>query len=157
MPRIPGGGAGSPPQLPRLVIQPGSSAPQEEAAWASAGRTGWKKGSQVTDPVQQLIALRNLSGKEVRQIIKELPTDMPSSYQEVHEALNRKFLHKRNINYECYSFNLVSQEMDEPMWEFILRLKRLADTALLTCSQRKMIFACGSLKDANPSPCTDAS
>ncbi|KAJ1113426.1 hypothetical protein NDU88_001672 [Pleurodeles waltl] len=36
------------------------------------------KGSQVTDPVQQLIALRNLIGKEVGQIIKELPTNTAS-------------------------------------------------------------------------------
>ncbi|KAJ1097393.1 hypothetical protein NDU88_002513 [Pleurodeles waltl] len=84
------------------------------------------KGSQVTDPVQQLIALHNLIGKEVEQIIKELPTDTASSYQGVRKALNRKFLHKSNIDYECYSFNLAYQEKDESMGEFISRLKRVA-------------------------------
>ncbi|KAJ1110939.1 hypothetical protein NDU88_008285 [Pleurodeles waltl] len=51
------------------------------------------KESQDTDPAQQFIALHNLIGKEVGQIIKELLTDPASSYQEVCEALNRKFLH----------------------------------------------------------------
>ncbi|KAJ1216566.1 hypothetical protein NDU88_004167 [Pleurodeles waltl] len=70
------------------------------------------KRSQFTDPAQQLIVLRNLIGKEVGQIIKELPTDTASSYQGVRNALNRKFLHKRNIDYEQYSINLKSQERD---------------------------------------------
>ncbi|KAJ1101195.1 hypothetical protein NDU88_006267 [Pleurodeles waltl] len=84
------------------------------------------KGSQVTDPVQQLIGLRNLTGKEVGQIIKELATDTASSYQGVHEALNTEFLHKRNIDYERCSFNLATQEKDESMGELISQLKRLA-------------------------------
>ncbi|KAJ1163683.1 hypothetical protein NDU88_004137 [Pleurodeles waltl] len=58
------------------------------------------KGSQVTDPVQQLIVLCNLIGKEVGQVIKELPTDTASSYSGVRKVLNRKCLHKRNIDYE---------------------------------------------------------
>ncbi|KAJ1203427.1 hypothetical protein NDU88_007213 [Pleurodeles waltl] len=84
------------------------------------------KGSQVTDLVQQIIVPRNLVGEEVGQIIKELPTDTASSYQGVLEVLKRKFLHKRNIDYEYYSFNLESQEKDESMGEFILQLKLLA-------------------------------
>ncbi|KAJ1109809.1 hypothetical protein NDU88_007167 [Pleurodeles waltl] len=97
------------------------------------GRKDWleyfedfMKGPQVTDPGQQLIALRNLFGKEVGQIIKELLTDSPFSYQDWREALNSNFLHKRNIDYERYSFNLASQEKDESMGEFILQLKCLA-------------------------------
>ncbi|KAJ1090495.1 hypothetical protein NDU88_003627 [Pleurodeles waltl] len=109
--------------------------PPEPLALVSGGGMGlhWQdwledfmKGSQVTDPVQQLIALRNLNGTEVGQIIKELPADMASSYQGVPEALNREFLHKRNIDYKRYSFNLASQEKDESMGEFISQLKRLA-------------------------------
>ncbi|KAJ1117524.1 hypothetical protein NDU88_005723 [Pleurodeles waltl] len=78
------------------------------------------KGSQVTDPVQQLIALRNIIGKEVGQIIKELQKHTLLSYQEVREALTRNFFHKRNIAYERYSFILASQERDESLGEFIL-------------------------------------
>ncbi|KAJ1115493.1 hypothetical protein NDU88_003717 [Pleurodeles waltl] len=84
------------------------------------------KGSQVIDPAQQLIALCNLIGKEVGQINKELSIDTASYYQRIRKALNGKFLHKRNIDYERYSFNLVSQERDESMGEFISQLKRPA-------------------------------
>ncbi|KAJ1192485.1 hypothetical protein NDU88_001792, partial [Pleurodeles waltl] len=114
-----------------------SCAPPEPLILVSGGGLGlrWQdwledfrvfmKGSQVTDPVQQLIALHTLIGKEVGQIIKELPTDTASSYQGVSEALSRNLFHKRNIDSERYSFNLPSQERDESMGEFILRLKRL--------------------------------
>ncbi|KAJ1203403.1 hypothetical protein NDU88_007190 [Pleurodeles waltl] len=61
------------------------------------------KGSQVTDLVQQIIALCNLIGEEVGQIIKELPKDIIIS---------------RGPR--------ASQEKDESMGEFILQLKRLA-------------------------------
>ncbi|KAJ1217763.1 hypothetical protein NDU88_005353 [Pleurodeles waltl] len=47
-------------------------------------------------------------------------------YRGVRKVFNRKFLHKRNIDFERYSFNLVSQERDESMGEFISRLKHLA-------------------------------
>ncbi|KAJ1117482.1 hypothetical protein NDU88_005682 [Pleurodeles waltl] len=84
------------------------------------------KGSQLTEPSQQFIALCNLIGKAVGQIIKELLTDAASSYQGICEALKRKFLHKRNTDYELYSFKLAFQERDESMGEFFFRLKHLA-------------------------------
>lgn len=84
------------------------------------------KGPRVADPDQQLIALRNMVGKDVGQIIKELPPAGSASYAAVREALNRKFLPKRNTDYERYTFNLASQEKDEAMGDFITRLKRLA-------------------------------
>ena len=54
------------------------------------------KGSQITDPEQCLIALRNLVRKEAGQIIKELPQGTATSYHEVQEALNKRFQHKKN-------------------------------------------------------------
>ncbi|KAJ1111275.1 hypothetical protein NDU88_008611 [Pleurodeles waltl] len=81
---------------------------------------------RYADAQTQLIVIRNIIGKEVGQIIEELPTDTASSYQGVSEALNRKFLHRRNNDYERYIFNLMSQKRDESMGEFILWLKRLA-------------------------------
>ncbi|KAJ1184269.1 hypothetical protein NDU88_001077 [Pleurodeles waltl] len=84
------------------------------------------KGSQVSDPAQQLIALPNLNGKEFGQYNKELMVDTVSSYQGAREALNRKFFQEKNIDYERYSFNLVSQGKDESKGEFISQLKRLA-------------------------------
>ena len=83
-------------------------------------------GSQIKDPEQCLLALRNLVGKEVGQIIKELPPGIATSYQEVREALNKRFQHKKNIDYERYTLNLASQEKGELMEEFITRLRRLA-------------------------------
>ncbi|KAJ1142779.1 hypothetical protein NDU88_009092 [Pleurodeles waltl] len=84
------------------------------------------KGSQVVDPFQQLITLQNLIGKDVVQIIMELTPDVTSLYQDIREALNRKFLHKRHIDYEHYTFNLAFQEKNKSMGEFISHLKRLA-------------------------------
>ncbi|KAJ1081631.1 hypothetical protein NDU88_001809 [Pleurodeles waltl] len=87
------------------------------------------KGSKVTDSVQQLTALGNLIGKDIGQVIKELQTDTASSYQWIRKALNRKFLHKWNIDYERCRINLASQERDESGGrggrESISRLKRL--------------------------------
>ena len=53
------------------------------------------KGLHVKDTEQHLIALCNLVGKDVGQIIKELPADSMTSYQEMREALNKKFLHNK--------------------------------------------------------------
>ncbi|KAJ1105521.1 hypothetical protein NDU88_002927 [Pleurodeles waltl] len=143
----PGRGTGIPPQLPPLsLIQP----PQQHPARGGGMGLHWQdwledfkdfmKGSQVTDPVQQLIVLCNLIGKEVGQIIKELLTDTASSYQVAREVINRKFHHKMNIDYKRYSFNLVTQERDESMGEFISPLKRLARYVLLTCLRQKTLF-----------------
>lgn len=60
------------------------------------------------------------------QVIKKLPADAASSYANVRDALNRTFLHKRNVDYERYTFNLATQEKDEPMSTFITRLRCLA-------------------------------
>ncbi|KAJ1113847.1 hypothetical protein NDU88_002088 [Pleurodeles waltl] len=124
--QAPGRGMWGPPQLnPLTAIQPAALATRKRRghgpllAELVEGFKDFMKGSQVTHPVQQLIALRNLIGTEVGQIIKELLTDTASTYQGVCEVLYRKFLHKRNIDYERYSFNLASQENDESMVELI--------------------------------------
>ena len=66
-----------------LTIIPGSGMGLRWQHWLGDFEE-FMKGSQITNPEQHLIALRNLVGKEVgQQIIKELPPDIVKSYQEV--------------------------------------------------------------------------
>ncbi|KAJ1166073.1 hypothetical protein NDU88_006483 [Pleurodeles waltl] len=88
--------------------------------------TGGVTGSPLQLPPFITLQPGSSAQQEVGQIIEELPANIALSYQGVREALSRKFLHKRNIDYEHYSFNLAPQEKDESMGEFISRLKRLA-------------------------------
>ncbi|XP_078520471.1 uncharacterized protein LOC144785447 [Lissotriton helveticus] len=84
------------------------------------------EGSKVTVEKDKLIALQNLAGREISKLIKDLPAADTGTYDKVRDALNKRFLHKKNVDYERHAFHQARQGKDEAMSTFITRLRRLS-------------------------------
>ena len=85
--------------------------------------------------------LLSVMGKECHQIYKNLPlsAEERKKTETVLAKLTEHFEPKRNIIYEQYVFNTVSQEQDKSFDQFLNRLRELAATCNFGTLEEEMI------------------
>jgi len=77
----------------------------------------------------QAATLRTMMGQDCKNILKRLVEgDDLKKTSKIMEALNAHFVPKRNVVYERYIFNMAIQQTSETSDQFVIRLKKLAET-----------------------------
>ena len=84
--------------------------------------------SGIKDKKQQRALLLHLAGQDVQDIFETL-TDTGEDYETALAKLNEYFEPQKNISFERHTFRQAQQQRDEPIADYITRLKHLA----LTC------------------------
>ena len=80
----------------------------------------------VSNDNQKRAILLHSSGKRVREIFSTLTTG--TTYDEACEALDTHFKPMKNIIYDRWLFRNAKQTQDETSAQFMVRLRRLAET-----------------------------
>ena len=84
--------------------------------------------SGIKDKKQQRALLLHLAGQDIQDIFETL-TDTGEDYEIALAKLNEYFEPQKNISFERHTFRQAQQQRDEPIANYITRLKHLA----LTC------------------------
>ena len=83
--------------------------------------------SAIADKKQQHALLLHLAGPDMQEIFETL-SDTGDDYNTALEKLNAYFEPQKNIYFECHSFRQASQQQQEPITDYVMRLKTLAAT-----------------------------
>ena len=83
--------------------------------------------SAVADKKQQRALLLHLAGPDVQEIFETL-SDTGDDYKTALDKLNVYFEPQKNISFERHTFRQASQQQQEPITDYVTRLKTLAAT-----------------------------
>ena len=109
---------------------------------------------RVTDDNDKIMCLKRYGGRELRLIVKYLPSTEQkgnNTYEEVKRKLNQHFKPKQNKQHAKYLFKRMKLENNETITEYAVRLKeqaescesettdRILEQLIQTTEDRKMI------------------
>ena len=81
----------------------------------------------ITNDKQKRALLLYQAGQETQEIFDTL-SDTGEDYKTALAKLDDYFLPKKNVDYETFQFRQAKQKMDEPVDQFVTRLRKLAVT-----------------------------